>query len=77
MGPGLLALRPGVAPAGGASALLPYLVSIMVFQALSLVAAIMLRVICRWTMPTLADLAVPAALLWMNVWYPGPASPSS
>ena len=51
---------------------LPYLVSIMVFQALSLVAAIvMLRVICRWTMPTLADLAVPAALLWMNVWYPG------
>ena len=51
---------------------LPYLVSIVVFQLLSLVVAIvMLRVICRWTMPTVADLAVPAALLWMNVWYPG------
>lgn len=51
---------------------LPYLVSVAVFQVLSLiVAVVMLRVICRWTMPTIADFAVPAALLWMNVWYPG------
>jgi hypothetical protein len=56
----------------GALAPLPYLASIVVFQVLSLVVAIvMLRVICRWTMQTIADLAVPAALLWMNVWYPG------
>ncbi|MGH4000034.1 MAG: hypothetical protein ACRDTJ_21525, partial [Pseudonocardiaceae bacterium] len=51
---------------------LPYLVSVTVFQVLSLgVAIVMLRVICRWGLPTLADVAVPAGLLWMNIWYPG------
>ena len=53
-------------------ALLPYLVSVAVFQALSIgVAIVMLRILCRWGMPTLADVAVPAGLIWMNIWYPG------
>ena len=56
----------------GVLALLPYLVSVAVFQVLSLgVAVVMLRVICRWGLPTHADVAVPAGLLWMNIWYPG------
>lgn len=56
----------------GALALLPYLVSLAVFQMISIsVAIVMLRVICRWGLPSLADVAVPAGLLWMNIWYPG------
>ena len=56
----------------GVLALLPYLVSVAVFQVLSLgVAVVMLRVICRWGLPAYADVAVPAGLLWMNIWYPG------
>lgn len=51
---------------------LPYLISVAVFQALSLgVAVVMLRILCRWAVPALADVAVPAGLIWMNVWYPG------
>jgi len=56
----------------GVLASLPYLVSVIVFQVISLgVAVVMLRVICRWGLPTFADVAVPAGLLWMNIWYPG------
>ncbi|MGH3828885.1 MAG: hypothetical protein ACRDRS_00315 [Pseudonocardiaceae bacterium] len=56
----------------GVLAPLPYLVSVAVYQVLSLgVAVVMLRVICRWSLPTIADIAVPAGLLWMNIWYPG------
>jgi hypothetical protein len=51
---------------------LPYLASIIVFQVISLaVAILMLTVLFRWTLPDHVDLAVPVALLWMNVWYPG------
>lgn len=51
---------------------LPYLISVGVFQLLSLgVAVVMLRTIFKWAMPTLVAVAVPAALLWMNIWYPG------
>lgn len=50
----------------------PYLISVAIFQALSLgVAVVMLRILCRWAAPTLADVAVPIGLLWMNIWYPG------
>ena len=37
----------------------------------------MLRVLSRWAVPTLADIAVPAVLLWMNIWYPGRTSLSA
>lgn len=51
---------------------LPFLVSVLVFQAISVgIAYVMLRVICRWALPGLSDLAIPAGLLWMNIWYPG------
>jgi hypothetical protein len=54
---------------------LPYLVSVIVFQVIALgVAVVMLRVICRWALPALADVAVPAGLLWMHIWYPGRGS---
>ena len=51
---------------------LPYLASIIVFQVISLaVAILMLTMLFRWTLPDHVDLAVPVALLWMNIWYPG------
>lgn len=51
---------------------LPFPVAIVLFQAVSVaVAVVFLRVICRWALPTLADIAVPAGLLWLNIWYPG------
>lgn len=51
---------------------LPYLASVAVFQVLSIgVAIVLLRVLCKWAMPTMADLAVPVGLLWLNIWYPG------
>lgn len=51
---------------------LPYLLSLAAFQVASLaVAVVMVRTLCRWTLPTVADLAVPVLLLWMNIWYPG------
>ncbi len=54
---------------------LPYLASVVVFQVIALgVAVVMLRVICKWALPTLADVAVPAGLLWMHIWYPGRGS---
>lgn len=57
---------------------LPFLVSAVVFQALSLAAAVvMLRVICTWALPKFADVAVPAGLLWLNIWYPGRGSLAS
>lgn len=57
---------------------LPFLVSAVVFQALSLgVAVVMLRVVCTWALPRLADVAVPAGLLWINIWYPGRGSLAS
>jgi len=51
---------------------LPYLASIIVFEVISLaVAILMLTMLFRWTLPAHVALAVPIALLWMNVWYPG------
>lgn len=51
---------------------LPFPVAIVLFQAVSVaVAVVFLRVICRWALPTLADIAVPAGLVWLNIWYPG------
>lgn len=57
---------------------LPFLVSAVVFQILSVAVGIVtLRVLLRWAMPHQSDLAVPAALLWINVWYPGRGSLAS
>jgi hypothetical protein len=54
---------------------LPFLAAVVVYQVIALALAIvMLRVLLRWAVPTLADIAVPAVLLWMNIWYPGRAS---
>ncbi len=51
---------------------MPFLVAAVAFLALSLAAAVvMLRVICTWALPRFADVAVPAGLLWINLWYPG------
>jgi hypothetical protein len=51
---------------------LPYLVAAVVFQVMALgVAVAMLRTVARWLLPTVAPLAVPVGLFWMNVWYPG------
>lgn len=51
---------------------LPYLVAAVVFQVLSLgVAVAMLRTVARWLLPTVASVAVPIGLFWLNVWYPG------
>jgi hypothetical protein len=51
---------------------LPYLISIIVFQVLSLaVAVLMLHLLFRWSLPRHVAFAVPIALLWMNIWYPG------
>lgn len=51
---------------------LPFLVSAAVFQVLALgVAVVALRVVCTWTLPRVADLAVPIGVLWLNIWYPG------
>jgi hypothetical protein len=35
------------------------------------VAVAMLRTVARWLLPTVAPLAVPIGLFWVNVWYPG------
>lgn len=57
---------------------LPFLISAAVFQILSVcIAILMLRVICRWALPGYADMAVPAGLIWMTVWYPGRGSLSA
>ena len=54
---------------------LPFLAAVVVYQVIALALAIVvLRVLSRWAVPTLADIAVPAALLWMNIWHPGRAS---
>ncbi|MFJ8811681.1 hypothetical protein [Amycolatopsis thermoflava] len=51
---------------------LPYLFSVALFQVLSIgVAVVMLRILAKWSMPLLADFAVPLGLLWCNIWYPG------
>ncbi len=51
---------------------LPYLVAAVVFQVMALgVAVAMLRTVARWLLPTVAPLAVPIGLFWVNVWYPG------
>lgn len=51
---------------------LPYLVAAVVFQILALgVAVLMLRTVARWLLPTVASVAVPVGLFWLNVWYPG------
>lgn len=51
---------------------LPFIVSVALFQVISLaIAFVMLRVIWRWALPKWVDVAVPATLLWMNIWYPG------
>lgn len=66
--PAWLLLGVGLAP-------LPFLGSVVLFQLISLaVGFLLLRVLCRWALPAWADLAVPAALLWMNIWYPGRGS---
>jgi hypothetical protein len=54
---------------------LPFLAAVVVYQVIALALAIvMLRVLMRWAVPTLADIAVPAVLVWMNIWHPGRAS---
>lgn len=51
---------------------LPYMASIVVFEVISLAVGIaMLTMLIRWTLPDHVDVAVPSALLWMNIWYPG------
>jgi hypothetical protein len=53
----------------------PYLVSAALYQiATTALAVVLLRVVAVWTMPRWADLAVPAGLLWLNLWYPGRGS---
>lgn len=54
---------------------LPYLASAAVYQIFTTaVAVVLLRVVSRWAMPRWADIAVPAGLLWLNLWYPGRGS---
>ena len=54
---------------------LPFLAAVVVYQVMALALAIVtLRVLLKWAIPTLADIAVPAVLLWMNIWHPGRAS---
>lgn len=54
---------------------LPFLVAAAVYQALTTVVAIvLLRVLSRWVFPRAVDIAVPAGLLWLNLWYPGRGS---
>ena len=51
---------------------LPYLLSVAVFQIISIgVAIVTLRILAKWAMPSVANLAVPLGLLWCNIWYPG------
>ena len=54
---------------------LPFLVAATVYQALTtIVAVVLLRVLSRWVFPRAVDIAVPAGLLWLNLWYPGRGS---
>lgn len=51
---------------------LPYLVGAAVYQVLNIaLAVVILWILLRRTMPSVVVVALPAALLWMNLWFPG------
>jgi hypothetical protein len=54
---------------------LPYLASAAVYQVFTTaVAVVLLYVVSLWAIPRWAAIAVPAGLLWLNLWYPGRGS---